>query len=96
MSTVSDKDDTHAKKLAKLYHEFMDHYDNHITGVIIQEGVNCGACRKLIEQGKILEDERKFVKGLQRTAQPFGNEIYVLVPKTWIGKKVNVSLIDEA
>jgi hypothetical protein len=47
-----------------------------------------------MEVGKAIEDEGQALKGISRTVSSFGNEAYVLVPKSWLGKKVKVSLIE--
>lgn len=90
MKEVEDK----GKKLNEFIHDLMAHYPSHIIKVVLGNHPECGFCAKMEEWGIVAQDEGKMVKGLHRTAKSFGEEVYVLVPKSWLGKKVRVSLIE--
>ena len=82
------------REFTSTVNSFVDHYNNHLLKVVLDNHSDCVGCQKLIELGKVIEDEGKATKGISRTVNSFGNEAYVLVPKSWLGKKVKVSLIE--
>lgn len=90
---------SHEERMKKIedntqfLNDFVDHYLNHLGKVVLRDFSNCQFCRKLVEDGKVIKDEGIATKGISRTAQSLGNEIYVLVPKSWLGKEVRVSLV---
>lgn len=83
-----------ADKIIQAIDVILDHLDNHLIKVVLGDHPDCRLCLKLIDAGKVIEEKGQWVKGLSRTVCAFGNEAYVIVPKTWIGKKVRVSLVE--
>ena len=81
-------------ELRNMMSELTAHYPDHMIKVVLGNYPSCSFCQGLVERGLVVQDEGKMVRGLSRTAQPFGNETYVLGPKSWLGKKVRVSLME--
>lgn len=80
--------------LRNMMSELKAHYPDHIIKVVLGDYPSCSYCQGLISRGLVVQDEGKMVRGLSCTAQSFGNETYVLVPKSWLGKKVTISLTE--